>query len=222
MNVLITGSTGMVGKGVLLECFDHPQVERVTVINRHSLQMTHPKLKEILHQDFFQWHAIKEQLSGFDACFFCLGVSSAGMKEPEYARMTYDLTLQFARTLLPLNPGMTFCYVSGAGTDSSEKGRTMWARVKGKTENALLALGFKAAYMFRPGFIKPMRGITSRTPLYNTLYVFIKPVVGLIMRFPKIATDSNTLGQAMIRVGLEGYASPILESEDINTFRAKE
>lgn len=222
MNVVITGSTGMVGKGVLLECLDHPQVTGVTVINRQSLQMTHPKLKEILHQDFFHWDAIKDQLTGFDACFFCLGVSSAGMKEVDYARMTYELTLHFARTLLALNPGMTFCYVSGAGTDSSEKGRTMWAKVKGKTENDLLALGFKAAYMFRPGFIKPMRGITSRTPLYNTLYIFIRPFVGLIMRFPKVATDSITLGQAMIRVGLHGFTKPILESEDINTFRVKD
>jgi uncharacterized protein YbjT (DUF2867 family) len=218
MNVIITGSTGMVGRGVLLECLDHPKIEQVLVINRHSLQLSHPKLEEIIHQDFFNWSGLEDQLRGFDACFFCLGVSSNGMKEAAYHRMTYDLTMRFAQTLLPRNPHMTFCYVSGAGTSSEEKGM-MWARVKGKTENALLSLGFKDAYMFRPGFIKPMRGIKSRTPLYNSLYKVIKPFEGLIMKFPKWATDTVTVGRAMIEVGLSGYSKKILETEDINSFQ---
>jgi uncharacterized protein YbjT (DUF2867 family) len=219
MKVIITGSTGMVGKGVLLECIDSPDVSEILLINRNSVNLIHPKVKEIIHKDFFDWSSVRDQLSGYDACFFCLGVSSVGMKEPDYRKMTYDLTLGFAKELLKVNPGMTFCYVSGASTDSTESGKTMWARVKGKTENDLLTLGFKSAYMFRPGFIRPMRGIKSRTPLYNTLYIFIKPFVGLIMRNPKIATDSITLGKAMIYVGLHGYSKKILESLDINEFK---
>ncbi|HEY3387248.1 MAG TPA: epimerase [Saprospiraceae bacterium] len=219
MKVIITGSTGMVGKGVLLECIDSPEISEILLINRNSVNLIHPKVKEIIHKDFFDWSSVRDQLSGYDACFFCLGVSSVGMKEPDYRKMTYDLTLGFAKELLKVNPGMTFCYVSGASTDSTESGKTMWARVKGKTENDLLTLGFKSAYMFRPGFIRPMRGIKSRTPLYNTLYIFIKPFVGLIMRNPKIATDSITLGKAMINVGLHGYSKKILESLDINEFK---
>ena len=209
----------MVGKGVLLECIDSPDVSEILLINRNSVNLIHPKVKEIIHKDFFEWSSIKDQLIGYDACFFCLGVSSAGMNEPNYRKMTYDLTLGFAKEMHKVNPGITFCYVSGAGTDSSEKGKSMWARVKGKTENDLLTLGFKSAYMFRPGFIRPMRGIKSRTPLYNTLYIFIKPFVGLILRNPKIATDSITLGKAMINVGLHGYSKKILESLDINEFK---
>ncbi len=216
INVIITGSTGMVGRGVLLECLDSPEVGSVLVINRRSLGMTHPKLKEIVHPDFFNWEAVREQLKGYTACYFCLGVSSAGMKEPDYRKMTYDLTLGFARELVVLNPSMTFCYVSGAGTDSSEKGRMMWARVKGKTENDLLALGFKTAYMFRPGFIEPMRGVRSSTPMYDTLIRWFRPLFPLLRRFPAYATDSVTLGKAMIEVTLKGYGKPILESRDIN------
>ena len=209
----------MVGKGVLLECMDSPEISEILLINRNSVDLKHPKVKEIIHKDFFDWSSIKDQLVGYDACLFCLGVSSVGMKEPDYRRMTYDLTLGFAKELLKASQQLTFCYVSGASTDSTESGKTMWARVKGKTENDLLSLGFKSAYMFRPGFIRPMRGIRSRTPLYNLLYVFIKPFVGLIMRNPKIATDSITLGKAMISVGLHGYSKKILESVDINAFK---
>ena len=209
----------MVGKGVLLECMDSPEISEILLINRNSVNLKHPKVKEIIHKDFFNWSSIKDQLVGYDACLFCLGVSSVGMKELDYRKMTYDLTLGFAKELLKASPGLTFCYVSGASTDSTESGKTMWARVKGKTENDLLALGFKSAYMFRPGFIRPMRGIRSRTPLYNLLYVFIKPFVGLIMRNPKIATDSITLGKAMISVGLHGYKKKVLESIDINEFK---
>ena len=217
IDVMITGSTGMVGRGVLLECLDSPEVGRVLVINRRSLGITHPKLVEIIHSDFFNWESIREQLKGYDACYFCLGVTSAGKKEPEYRKMTYDLTLGFARELVALHPGMTFCYVSGAGTDSTEHGRMMWARVKGKTENDLLALGFRKAYMFRPGFIEPMRGVRSSTALYDKLIRWFRPLFPLLRRFPAYATDSITLGKAMIRVTLKGYDKVVLESRDINT-----
>ena len=216
MKVIITGSTGMVGKGVLLECLDHPSIEAVLVVNRRTVGMTHPKLREIIHSDFFNWSAIRDQLAGYDACLFCLGVTSAGKKEAEYKHMTYDLTLGLAKVLLNLNPGMTLCYVSGAGTDSTEQGRMMWARVKGKTENDLLALGFKTAYMFRPGFIEPMRGVRSSTPLYDKLIWWFKPLFPLLRRFPGYATDSITLGKAMIHVILNGYPKQVLESRDIN------
>jgi len=207
----------MVGKGVLLECIDSPDVENILLINRSPVDVVHPKIREIIHKDFFDWGPIHDQLSGYNACFFCMGVSSAGMKEAAYRRLTYDLTLGFAKVVLSLNPGMTFCYVSGAGTDSSEKGRMMWARVKGKTENDLLSLGFKDAYMFRPGYIHPMRGIKSKTPLYNTFYAFLKPLYGLLKRMPGYVTDNITIGRAMIRVALTGYSKKVLESIDINT-----
>lgn len=219
LKVIITGSTGMVGKGVLLECIDSPDVEQILIINRSPVGISHPKVKEIIHKDFFDWSAIHGQLGGYDACFFCLGVSSVGMKEPDYKRMTYDLTLGFARELFPVNPNMTFCYVSGAGTDSSEKGRSMWARVKGKTENDLLGLGFKAAYMFRPGFIQPMRGIKSKTPLYQGIYNVISPLYGLLRRMPKYVTTTVILGKAMIGVTVRGYQTKVLESVDINSFK---
>lgn len=219
LNVIITGSTGMVGKGVLLECIDSPDVESILVINRSPVDIRHPKVKEIIHKDFFDWSAIRAQLSGYNCCFFCLGVSAAGMKEADYRRLTYDLTLGFAKVVLFLNPDMTFCYVSGAGTDSSEKGRMMWARIKGKTENDLLSLGFKAAYMFRPGYIHPMRGIKSRTPLYNAFYRVLKPLYPLLKRMPKYVTDNVTIGRAMIAVAKNGYSKGVLESLDINSIK---
>ena len=216
LNVIITGSTGMVGKGVLLECIDSPDVESILVISRSPIDVMHPKVKEIIHKDFFDLSSVRDQLTGYNACFFCLGVSSVGMKEAEYRRLTYDLTLGFAKVVLFLNPDMTFCYVSGAGTDSSEKGKSMWARVKGKTENDLLSLGFKAAYMFRPGYIHPMRGIKSKTPLYNAFYIVLKPLYPLLKRMPKYVTDNAIIGRAMIRVALSGYSKRVLESIDIN------
>ena len=219
LNVIITGSTGMVGKGVLLECIDSPDVERILIINRSPVGISHPKLREIIHKDFFDWANIRSQLGGYNACYFCLGVSSVGMKETDYRRMTYDLTLGFAREILPLNPDMTFCYVSGAGTDSSEKGRSMWARVKGKTENDLLALGFNAAYMFRPGFIQPMKGIKSKTPLYQGIYNVISPLYGLLRRMPRYVTTTVIIGKAMIGVSLHGFKNRVLESLDINRFK---
>ncbi len=219
LKVIITGSTGMVGKGVLLECIDSPEVEQILVINRSPVGITHPKLKEIIHKDFFDWSGIRKQLHGYNACFFCMGVSSVGMNEADYRRMTYDLTLGFAKELLAKNNGMTFCYVSGAGTDSTEQGRMMWARVKGKTENDLLGLGFKDAYMFRPGFIQPMRGIKSKTALYQGIYNIISPLYGLLRRMPKYVTTTVVIGKAMIRVAMDGCDKKVLESIDINTFK---
>lgn len=206
----------MVGKGVLLECLDSPEVESVLAVNRHPIGLSNPKFKEILHKDFFDLGPLEKDLAGYNACYFCLGVSSAGMSEEKYSHLTYDLTLGFAQAVARSNPGMTFVYVSGAGTDSSEKGSIMWARVKGRTENALLKLPFKAAYMFRPGFIRPMRGVKSRTPMYAVLIVVFRPLFPLLMRFPKHATTSERVGRAMLKVTLEGFARPHVESLDIN------
>src|SRR5437879_21661 len=167
IRAIVTGATGMVGEGVLHECLLHPQVESVLVINRKPCGVVHPKLKEIIHSDFFELSVIEDQLPGYNACYFCLGVSSVGMKEPEYYKLTYTLTLNVAQTLSRLNPDMTFCYVSGASTDSTEKGRSMWARVKGKTENGLMKLPFKQVFNFRPGFMKATEGQKNVLPLYK-------------------------------------------------------
>lgn len=203
----------MVGKGVLLECLDHPEIAEVLVVNRSTLGMTHPKLKELLHKDFYDLSAIKNQLQGYDACFFCLGVSSVGMSEEEYTKPTYDLTLHFAQMVI--NPNMIFTYVSGTGTDSTEKGRTMWARVKGKTENALLAMPFKKAYMFRPGVILPMKGIKSKTRWYQFMYDLLRPLFPLMMKSSSV-TDTTRVGQAMINAALYGSSKTHLENKDIN------
>lgn len=216
MKVIILGSTGMVGKGVLLECLEESGIKKILVINRHSCQISHPKLTEIIHEDFFDFSDLKEQLRDLDACYFCLGVSSAGLNEKKYSRITYDLTLGFARLMLELNPDSVFCYVSGAGTDSSEKGRTMWARIKGKTENALLALPFRESYMFRPGFIQPLKGVKSRTKLYRIFYAVFKPFYLILKIFNAIVTDSVSLGRAMISVSMNGYDKRIIQTKDIN------
>ncbi len=215
LNVLITGATGMVGKGVLLECLESPAVTSVIAVHRRPLGMTHPKLREILHTDFTEFSALEKSLAGIDACFFCLGVSSVGMKEADYACITYDVTLAFAGALARISPQAVFCYVTGAGTDSTEKGARMWARVKGRTENALLKLPFKAAYMFRPAFIRPMKGVRSGT-WYQFFIVLLSPLFPLIEAFPKVATNSVKLGQAMINAALRTPEKRILESVDIN------
>ena len=217
MKVILFGASGMVGQGVLRECLLDPDVESILSIGRQTLSTTSPKLHQLkLPEDF---STIAPQLAGYDACFFLLGVSSAGMSEADYTRITYDLTLAAAETLVPLNPGMTFLYVSGMGTDSTEKGRTMWARVKGRTENALLRLPFKAAYMFRPGFIQPLYGIRSKTPLYQAIYSLIGPITPLLRKlFPKHITTTEQLGKAMLRVAKRGYAKPVLEMKDITSF----
>ena len=216
MNVIIFGATGMVGQGVLRECLLDPDVGRLLTIGRSATGQRHEKLREIVHGDLFDLSSIESQLAGFHACFFCLGVSAAGMTEAEYSHITYDMTLAVARTLARLNPGMTFIYVTGAGTDSSEHGRTMWARVKGRTENALLVLPFKAAYMFRPGVIQPLHGIRSRTKLYRVLYVVTAPLFPILKKlFPRSVTTTEQVGRAMIRVAREGAPKRVLEAADI-------
>lgn len=212
VRAIITGATGMVGEGVLHECLLHPDVEAVLVINRKPCGVVHEKLKEILHKDFFDITTVAPELTGYNACFFCLGVSSIGMKEKEYAHLTYDLTLHVAGILAKQNPGMTFCYVSGGGTDSTEHGRSMWARVKGKTENDLMKLPFKKAYMFRPGYMQPTKGLKNTLKPYkyiSWLYPFLRAV------FPKGTSTLKEVGIAMINTVTKGYDKSILEVKDI-------
>ena len=222
MNVLIFGATGMIGSGVLHEALEDPGVDSVRVIGRSPTGKTHPKLTEIIHDDFFDYSSLPDRLTDVDACLFCLGVSSAGMSEPDYHRLTYDLTLAAAEALLALNPGMVFCYVSGQGTDSSERGRWMWARVKGKIENRLLSMPFRGAYNFRPGFIQPMKGVRSKTKLYAIAYGIVGPLYPVLRRlFPGGVTDSVTVGRAMLRVARDGFERGILEGADINRVGAE-
>ncbi|WPP49482.1 NAD-dependent epimerase/dehydratase family protein [Catalinimonas niigatensis] len=211
LKVIITGATGMVGEGVLIECLQHEAVKAVLLINRRSCGLTHPKLKEIIHSDFFDLSSIEQQLKGYNACFFCLGVSSVGMKEKEYYRLTYELTMHAATMLSRLNPEMTFCYVSGAGTDSSEQGRIMWARVKGKTENELTQLPFKGAYNFRPGFLEPTQGMKN-----IKYYKYISWLIPLLRNLtPKYICSLRELGLAMIHAATQGYEKQVLEVPDI-------
>jgi len=215
LKVIITGATGMVGEGVLYQCLNHPEVEKILVITRHSCGYTHPKLTEIILIDFSGISALNDRISGYNACYFCLGVTSLGKKEAEYARLTYELTLNFATTLARLNPDMTFCYVSGAGTDSSEKGRTMWARVKGKTENDLMNLPFKKVYNFRPAGIRPLLPLKPSQTFYKTYkYVaWLFPVMEVIS--PNFVVNLKDLAIAMINSSLIGYSKNILEVRDI-------
>jgi uncharacterized protein YbjT (DUF2867 family) len=216
MDILLFGATGMVGQGVLRECLLDADVRRVLTIGRTSSGAQHEKLREILHADLHHYADIEADLVGFDACFFCLGVSSGGMTEEDYQRVTYDITLAAAEVLSRLNPRMTFIYVSGAATDSSEQGRSMWARVKGKTENALLRLPFAAAYMFRPGVIQPLDGMRSKTGAYRILYAMTKPLLQpLRWAFPDYVLTTRQIGRAMLTVARRGYKSKILESRDI-------
>ena len=217
LKVILFGSSGMIGQGVLNECLNNDLVNSVLVVNRLACGITHSKLKEIIHLNMFDLAPSSKELTGYDACLYCLGVSSAGMGEEEYNTMTYELTLHVASVLLNLNPGMTFCYVSGAGTDSTGKGSIMWARVKGRTENELLHMSFKAAYMFRPGYIQPMKGVKSKTRLYRMMYSIFKPFYFILKHIESMVTDSETLGKAMIVVASQGYEKNILESSDINS-----
>jgi uncharacterized protein YbjT (DUF2867 family) len=217
MKAILFGGTGMVGRGVRRECLLDPEVRLVVSIVRAPSEQQHAKLRELVHENFFDFSSIADQLTGFDACFFCLGATSAGKTEAEYTRVTFDITMAAATLLARLNPEMTFVFVSGAGTDSTDRGRTMWARVKGRTENALLALPFKGAYMVRPAVIQPMHGIQSRTALYRIPYIVLGPFVPwLRKRFPKYVTTTEQLGRAMIAVAKHGAPKRVLETEDIN------
>ncbi len=217
MKVLLFGASGMVGQGVLRECLLDPDVERVLSMVRAPTGLRDPKLRELVHKDFFDFSGIESELTGYNACFFCLGVSSAGMKEADYRRVTYDITMAAARVLARLNPEMTFIYVSGLGTDSSERGRTMWARVKGKTENDLLRLPFKAAYMFRPGGIVPLHGVKSKTRFYQAFLTVFGPLMPLLYRlFPQYVTTTEQIGRAMLKTAKLGAPKAVLETSDIN------
>ncbi len=217
MRVIVFGATGMVGQGVVRECLLDPAVESVLAIVRSASGNQHAKLQERVVADVTALSSIEPDLEGRDACFFCLGVSSAGMSEADYRRLTYDLTLSVARTLLKASPGMTFIYVSGTGTDSTTRGRSMWARVKGETENALRAMPFKATYMFRPGFIQPLHGIVSKTKLYRVLYAVVGPLYPMWkVLFPSYVTTTEQVGRAMIEVARAGAPKPVLENRDIN------
>jgi uncharacterized protein YbjT (DUF2867 family) len=216
MNVLLFGATGMVGQGVLRECLFDPGVALVQTVGRTAVGTGPVKLRELVHGDLWNYSSVEAELSGFDACFFCLGVTSAGMKEADYERITYGITMAAAETLSRLNPQMTFVYVSGAGTDSSEQGRIMWARVKGKTENALMRLPFRAVYAFRPGVIVPMHGIRSRTRAYRIFYSLMMPLLPLLrMAFPNLILTTGQMGRAMLAAARRGAPKKVLETADI-------
>lgn len=213
IKIIITGATGMVGEGVLLECLEHRDVEKVLIVGRKPFNFKHQKLKELIVPDFFHLDKVEDSLTGYDACFYCAGVSAVGKKETDYSRITYDTTLHFAKTVARLNPNMVFNYVSGQGTDSSENGRMMWARVKGKTENALMQLPFKSVYNFRPGIMKPTSGQQNIKPIFKfmaSLYPFIRTI------FPIFASTLKEVGLAMIKSVLQGYDKQVLEVKDIN------
>lgn len=212
LKVILTGATGMVGEGVLLECLEHPKVEKILVVGRRPCGKQDKKLKEVLITNFFDLKPIQSKLKGYDTCFFCLGVSSVGLQEEEYAKLTYDLTLNFAKTALKQNPKMTFSYISGSGTDSSAQGKTMWARVKGKTENDLAKMKFKKVYNFRPGFMQPTPGAVN-TIVY---YKFISWAYPAFRRlFPNFVTTLKELGQAMINAVLSERTTGVIEVPEI-------
>ena len=217
MKVLVFGATGMVGQGVLRECLLDPGVDGVVTVGRSATGQRSAKLRELVVPDLLDLSAVEGALSGYDACFFCLGIASAGMTEEDYQRITYDMPLAVAETLAPRNPGMTFVHVSGAGADSTERGRTMWARVKGKAENALLRMPFKASYVFRPAFIQPLHGIRSRTRLYRVFYAVLGPLFPVWkVLLPKHVTTTEEVGRAMLAVARHGAPRRVLENEDIS------
>ncbi len=212
ISAIVFGASGMVGEGVLHECLGHPDIASVLVIGRRPSGTQHHKMKELIHKDFMNYGPIRDQLKGYDACFFCMGTTSIGKNEQDYTHITYDLTMQAARVLSELNPVMTFCYVSGMGTDSSERGRSMWARVKGKTENDLTKLPFKAVFLFRPGFIQPIRGL-RHTLFFAKIGAPVFPLLRLLV--PSYVCTLRDVGQAMIRVAQSGYRQRILECREI-------
>jgi len=217
MRVVLFGATGMVGQGVLRECLLDADVEGVVAVGRSGVGRQDLKLRELLHDDFLDFSRVEDRLSGFDACFFCLGVSSSGMSEEHYQRVTYGFTIAAAQVLARLNPRMTFIYVSGAGADSSERGSSMWARVRGKTENELLRMPFEGVYVFRPAVIVPLHGVQSKTKLYRALYTILAPLLPLLKgRFPKYVTTTEQIGRAMLKVARRGWPKRVLETADIN------
>ena len=217
MRVILFGGTGMVGQGVLRECLLDPRIDSVLAVGRTSVGQRAPKLEELLLSDVGDLSGVEGRLCGYDACFFCLGISSAGQSEAAYRRVTHDLTIRVARTLVGLNPGMTFVYITGAGTDSTERGRSMWARVKGQTENELLRMPFKAAYMFRPGAIQALHGIRPKSRTYRLLYAVLWPLLYLAKAVaPNSVTTTERVGRAMIRVAMDGGPMPILNTREIN------
>jgi uncharacterized protein YbjT (DUF2867 family) len=225
MRVAIFGSSGMVGQGVLLECLRDPGVESILAVVRKPSDPMRPnfpnkqKVRDLVHADFQDFTAIESQLTGLDACYFCLGAGSSGMSEADYTRITYGITIAAVRALVKASPNLTFIFISGEGSDSTEKSRVMWARVKGKAENAVLVAGFKSAYIFRPGFIEALDGIESRTPLYRKLYVVFRPIIGLLkLLAPKRITSTQQIGRAMLAVTRRGYPKPILTTADLTTF----
>ena len=221
MNVILYGASGMVGQGVLRECLLDADVGQVLAVGRGALGQAHPKLSELVLSDLSTYLGHEDELMGYDACFFCLGVSAAGMKETDYSQVTYGFTMAAAESLVKLNPAMTFIYVSGAGTDRTEAGRIMWARVKGKTENALLRLPFKAVYLFRPAGIRPLHGITSRTRAYRIFYALAWPILPLLTwAFPGFMTTTEGIGRAMLKAARAGAPKAVLESRDINELGA--
>jgi uncharacterized protein YbjT (DUF2867 family) len=216
MKVIITGATGMVGKGVLLACLGDGRVTEVLTLGRNVVGISHPKLTEVVHENLLQLAPVAERLSGYDACFFCLGISSVGVSKEEYRRITHDLTLHVAKVLLAGNPGMTFCYVSGTGTATAEKSSMDWANVKGRVENELLRMGFKRAFMFRPAMILPEGGVRSRSRMVNVLYAALGPLLRVLKPvLPGSITTTTILGRAMVRVACDGFARPVLEGKDI-------
>lgn len=219
MKAIITGSTGMIGKALLLECLEDSNVDKVLVINRNTLNMQHQKLHEALVEDFSNIASMKDELAGYDVCFHCMGTSALGKTEEQYSRITFDYTRILTDAFYEMNPNAVFVYVSGSGTDSSEKGNIMWARVKGRTENYILQKGFRDAYMFRPGGILPEKGIKSRTGWYNTIYTITKPLFPLLKKFNSITT-STKLATAMIKSALKPHDAKILENPEINRVAA--
>jgi uncharacterized protein YbjT (DUF2867 family) len=220
MKVIIFGATGMVGQGVLRECLQDAEIEMILAVGRTPTGITATKLQELQIDTLWDYQTIEDQLIGYDACFYCIGVSSAGMSEMDYVHMTYNMTLAAAECLARLNPQMTFVYVSAAGSDSSEKSNMMWARVRGRTENAIFKLRFKAAYIFRPGAIQPLNGIQSKTPAYRMLYSIAKPILPwLRCAFPRYITTTQVLGRGMIAVAKHGAPKHILQNKDFDSLQ---
>lgn len=223
MKLVLFGGTGMIGSGALIECLDHPDVEKVLVVGRRSCGVVHDKVEELIRDDFLDYSDVLGRMRGYDACLFCLGVSAAGMSEADYARFTHDFAMAAARALRDANPALTFCYISATGADSAEKSRIMWARVRGRLENHLLAMDGGPVWIFRPGYIQPMKGVTSRTKLYNAIYVVLGPLYPLLNRVaPDHVTSTDRLGLALIRAARQGAPLSHLENRDINALAEAE